>query len=121
MSNKKDTLTFSLTLKTLPVKLDDNKYTLKELTGDGRDDHLEGMKDRMKFNDAGKAVGLNSIKGIQAGLLALCLFDSNDKLVEQDIIITWPASVISKLHDAAQKLSALDKDLEENENAAKKD
>ena len=120
--SKSDTneLSFSLTLKTISVKLDNAKFTMKELTGVTRDEHLDSMRERMKFNDeTGKAVGLNNIKGIQTGLISLCLFDDKDKPVEQDIIGGWPATVISKLYEKAQKLSALDEDVKETEKKGK--
>ena len=119
---KSDTneLSFSLNLETIPVKLDGVKFTMKELTGVTRDEHLDSMRERMKFNEeTGKAVGLNNIKGIQTGLISLCLFDDKDKPVEKDVIGGWPATVISKLYEAAQKLSGLDEDLKATEEKAK--
>jgi len=124
MKDKKDTsnkLSFSLKLKMLPAFLDDVEYTLKELTGAARDEHLDTMRERMKFNEeTGKAVGINTLKGIQTGLLSLCLYDDKDKLVEKDVIAGWPSTTVTGLYEAAQKLSGLDEDLKKREEKAKK-
>ena len=123
MKSKKDDgeLSFSLKLKTKSVTLDDEKYTIKELTGAQRDDHMDSMRERMEFKEGSDKPILKSFKGIQAGFLSLCLFDSKDKAVEKDVILTWPANVLTKLHKIAQTLSGMDDEPDKNEGKAKND
>ncbi len=120
MSKEKKELSFSLTLKTLPVKLDGEKYTLKELTGDARDNNMDATRERMNFSEDGKPAGFKSFKGLQADLLALSLYDKHDKLVSKEVILAFPASVQNELFKAAQELSALE-DEKENDESAKND
>ena len=121
MKKNKDKLSFSLTLKTKSVELDDAEYTLKELTGAQRDDHMDSMRDRMDFSEKGETPRLKSFKGLQAGFLSLCLFDSKDKAVEQDVILSWPASVQGELYKIAQDLSGMNEVPAKNEEQAKND
>ncbi len=107
-----ETLKFSVKLKSVPVIIEDNadvehKFTMKELTGKERAVYLGEMGSKMTFDDAGKPTGLSSFEGLQSGLLALCLFDENEKPVEKDVLESYPAGVLSSLFAAAQELSGL--------------
>ena len=120
MSKDKIKLSFSLELKTEPVELDAEKYTLTELTGVTRDENMDSMRARMKFNDKGDAAGFTSFKGLQANLIHLSLTDKDGKRVSIETIQSWPASVQNSLFKAAQELSALEDEVEAKD-AAKKD
>jgi len=96
----------TLKLKEIPVTLDEKAYTLKELSGEARDKYLTGMSDRVKFTD-GKMTGLKNFNGLQASLLALCLYDSDGVLVPMKDLQAFPASTLATLFDAAQELSSL--------------
>ena len=115
-------LKFELKLKELSVEMvgtDDQAktYTLREVSGKQRDLFLNDMSKRVDFAK-GEAQSISNFEGLQAGLLALCLYDENNKLVTKDVIQGYPSSVISSLFAEAQKLSGLDADAE---NEAKND
>lgn len=105
-------LKFSLRLKEMSVSIDDKPHVLRELSGKQRDAYLNEIGPRMKFNVEGKTEGLTNYDGLQSGLLALCLYDEGGVLVKEKVLQEWPASVLSDLFDAAQKLSGLDKGAE---------
>lgn len=112
-------LSFVLKLKEVSVRITDldgqeHAFVLQELNGRDRDVYLDQMGDRMKWNVAGKTSGLKNYKGIQTGLLALCLYDENGDLVKKEALQGYPSSALSDMYDAATELSALDKGEEKN-------
>lgn len=114
-------LKFALQLKELPVSITDidgveKAFTLRELSGIQRDRFLNEMGGRMKFNAAGKMSGLNNYADIQAGFLALCLYDETNSLVSVENLRKYPSSVLSDLFEAAQELSKLDKGVNDSKN-----
>lgn len=107
-------LKFSLKLKEIPVQItavdgSPKSFVLRELNGRGRDEYLNEMGGRMKFNAEGKTEGLSDYRNLMSGLLSQCLYDEENKLVDEKTLQEYPASVLSDLFDAAQELSALDK------------
>ncbi len=105
-------LKFSTVLKEVPVKITgpdgkEKDYTLRELTGKLRDLFLNDMGARVKLT-AGVVESISNFVGLQSGLLALCLFNENDKPVPADEIESYPATVVAKLFEVAQELSGLD-------------
>lgn len=106
-------LSFSLKLKELPVKIETTKgiektYTLKELTGAGRDAYMDDFSTRTIRDKDGKPTAqMTKTKNFQAGLLHSCLFDDKDKPVDVEVIQSWPSNVVSDLFLAAQELSGL--------------
>ena len=104
-------LVFSIALKEVPVTLTDKdkvvkNYVLKELTGEQSAEYLDGMSKRIKFSK-GEMESISSLKGLQSDLLVLCLRDSEDVAVPKKEIEGYPASVQTKLFNAAQELSGL--------------
>lgn len=113
----KQLLEFDLKLNEQPVILKDAKgvpthYTLREMDGNQRDEHMQDSASRMKFDEKGNAKGLSSYKGIQSKLISLCLFDAEGKPVPEKTINAWPATTISGLFKAAQQLNSLGDDAE---------
>lgn len=113
-----DELKFTLKLKEVAVQITDvqgrtESYVLRELNGRFRDEYLNEMGGRMKFNAEGKTEGLSDYSDLQSGLLSLCLYDEKGELVKKEALQDYPASVLSDLFDAAQKLNALDKGAKE--------
>ena len=111
-------MSFSLKLKKEEVQIEDldgieQTYTINELPGKQRDEFLNGIGNRMKFNSAGKTAGLKNYDGLQSGLLALCLKDKNNESVPVKDLQDWPSSVLSGLFEIASKLSGLDKGADE--------
>jgi len=106
-------LKFSLKLKEVSVELTDSsgvakKYILRELSGEARDTFLDNVGSRVQYDAEGKFRSLSSLKGLQSGLLTLCLFDDQKKAVEPKTLDKYPATVLAKLFEVAQTLSALD-------------
>ena len=99
-------LEFTLKLEEIPVILDGKEYTLRELTGQQRDAYMDDMNKRMRYV-GGKAEGFTKFEGLQAGLLAKCLFDSEGKNVSEKTIQMYPSHVVQALFAKAQELSGL--------------
>jgi len=111
---------YSLKLKEDPIEIEGldgvvKNYVLRELDGLQRDTYLDGIGSQMKFNAAGKTAGLKSYKDLQASLLALCVYDDEDKLVPLKDIQTWPAGLQGDLFEIANKMSRLDKGVKAEE------
>jgi len=108
-------LEFSIVLKELPVVLRGKdeiakNYKLKELTSKQRNKYnesfdvkfeMEGTKAKVQAGDAFRMVSATEF-------LAMCLYDEEDKLVPEGKLHEFPASVTTKLHAAALKLSGMD-------------
>lgn len=107
----------SLKLKSENVILEDENgsdahYTIRELTGKERAGYLTFMASRASVNQQTGEARIKDARGIDSGLLKLCLYDSAGKLVPETIIEAWPSSTVEYLSGIASKLSAL-RDTEE--------
>ena len=112
-----DTLQLTVTLKEIAIELTVEggavkNYVLRELTGKQRDIFLDDVGGRVRFI-GGKARGLNSHKDLQANLLTMCLHNDEQKLVTIKELQEFPASTLTTLFKAAQALSGLEDDKEE--------
>ena len=108
-------LKFSIVLKELPVKLtgkDDieESYTLKELTATQRAAYNDNFDFKIEMvGNTAKAIAGDSFKLPSAkSFIAMCLYDKNDKLVDENVIGNFPATVVQDLHEAALELSGMD-------------
>ncbi len=89
-------------------------YAVREMMGNSRDQWLNGMAKRMKLDKNGAPVGVAEFGGLQASLIARCLYDDQGKLVTEAVIAQWPASAQKALFEVCQDLSGLtDKTKEE--------
>ena len=116
-------LEFQLILQSQEVTIVDKdgvskEYVLKELTGAQRDTYLDDVGGRLRYH-GGKAAGLRTHKGLQAGLVAMCLVDDTDALVPKATIQEFPSSTLQGLFKAAQILSSLQNDEDEDEDEVK--
>lgn len=105
-----DQLNFKLDFKEKPVTINDEDYMLVELTGKARDKYLNNVGARIRHGKDGNPQGVKNFEGLQAGLVSQSLFkleDNERKPVKVETIQAWPSSVLTGLHDAAKKLSAL--------------
>ena len=112
-------LEISLTLKERKINIGGVLHTVKEMTGTKRDKWMKDMSDRMKTDATGKAVGVKNFDGLHASLIALCLFDADDKPVPEKSIKEWPASAQTAVFEVCQEINGLGGD--ENEEAVKND
>lgn len=85
------------------------EYRLVEMIASARDQYMDSLRGRLKTDDAGKVTGVVKFEGMQADLLSRCFFDPSGKLVTKEVIQSWPASVVSELFEAAQKMNHLNK------------
>lgn len=111
-------LKFELKLQEVPVDIttvegEAKTYILKELTSDQRGIFLNKMGKKVKFGIKGAVQGLTDYKLLQEGLLTLCIKDENGESIKAEVLAQWPSHVISELFTAAQKLSGMDLDGEE--------
>lgn len=107
-------LKFNLTRKEVRVDLETEDgtvtpYFIRELTGKERDTYVKLLNIRV---DGGKA-SVGRVDGLETGLLALCLRDEAGKLVKAEKIGGWRAAVVEEMATIAMKLSALNKDAQE--------
>ncbi len=112
-------LAFQLNLKEVPVKITDlsgeeKTFTLRELTSQQRAKFLNGLGSRVKYTKSGNTKGLNNHEGLQESLLEKCLFNEDNQLVKKEDLKEWPAGMLSELFEAAQELSGM-VDNKENE------
>ncbi len=111
-------LEFSTKLKEVPIKLDGDLFTLRELNGDARDAYMDMIADRMTVSE-GKVTSITKYSGLQIKLISDSLFDAEDKNVSVETVGKFPSSVIQTLFDAAAELSDInqkDKDKDKVKN-----
>ena len=112
MSENVEIMRCTLKLKSVPVIFEteegtEKKGTIKELTGKLRDQYLTSMSGKMKYDDKGRPSGIKTFDGLQAGLLALCLYDEDNELIPIADIQKFPSTTQDDLYKKAQELSAL--------------
>ena len=108
-------LKFSTILKNVPVFITgkdgvEKEYVLKELNGAQRAvyDSAFDVKIEMDAKGKAKAVAGQNFKSLSsAQFLALCLYDEKDHLVKEDVINTYPSTMLDKLHKKGLDLSGL--------------
>ena len=110
-------LKFSVVLKEISVILTgkdsvEKNYTLRELTGAQRAEYNESFDVKIEMKDGEvKAVAGEGFKMMPANqFLSMCLYDESNILVSEEVIGSYPSTVVNELHTAALKLSGLDKE-----------
>lgn len=92
-------------------------YTLRELTGGGRDVYMKRMSSQMEMTIGrdGKATGrMKDMSGLNTFMLSLTLYDPEGRLVPIEILNGWPSHVVTSLSEIASELSSLDDGAEED-------
>jgi len=119
-----ESLKLSLKRQVVEVELEKEDGSIQEcllyeLNGADRDKYLSTINKTMRYDEAGKPVGLSSFDGLQSGLLRLCLFDkaTGESLSSSDIQ-SFPARVVNALFTKAQEMNGLN---EEGVEAVKND
>jgi hypothetical protein len=105
-------LSFTLVLKSTPVEMEIKagekvQYALKELSGSDRDAFLKFTTSKITQNEKGEDI-VKDPTGIQSCLLARALYDQDGKSVTQEVIESYPATILSTLFDVAKELSGLE-------------
>lgn len=118
-----EALKFSNARKEVPVEITDptgtdRNWTLREMTGKGRDKYLNEVRKFITMGPKGADAQVKRFDGYQATLLHFCLFDENDENVSIEEIQELPVNIVSKLFDVAQEMNALN---ELGQEAAKND
>lgn len=106
-----ETPSFTIKLKEKPVLIDDQPFTLKELTGSQRDIYLNENAGRLRIDPTtGQTKGFKDYKGIHTDLLSKCMYDPEGKVVTKVFLNELPASVVTGLFQLANELNKLDED-----------
>ena len=83
-------------------------FELREMTAAARDSYLDAVGERVTIDKEGKPAGIKKFDGMQADLIARCLYDrSSGEAVTREVIQTWPSSVVASLFNEAQKINHL--------------
>lgn len=117
--------------ETIPVFLEDEQgqvrgYVLQELDGSGRDAYMNDTAGRMRIGPDGRPQGIKNFNGLQASLIHRSLFEAEleeqgdeiiiksiGKQVDIKVISSWPSGTQQELFDAAQQLSGLGKNAQQ--------
>lgn len=110
MSN--EGLKFSLSRQKVSVELTGEdglpvRYWIQALTGQERDEFLNVVASKTRYNEAGQPVGVRDHNGIQSGLLARAMVTDGGIALPEKTIKGWPAKVVTELFRQAQLLSGL--------------
>ena len=114
-------LRFSLSLDEIDVELEDpdsgetEKYILREMNGLARDKYLGFIGAKMNTHKDGE-IQMTDYEGLQANLLARCLFkliDGKKEAVSFKTIQNFPARVQTALINKAKSISGRDDEAEE--------
>ena len=89
---------------------------LREMIGKERDKHLQSMASKVRLNAKGEVVGLKTFDGLQAGLLARCLYDESGELLPIEEIQGFPTTTQVALFNVAQEIKGLNLTVEEAKN-----
>jgi len=116
MSDPIEPKKYSLRLKSMPLVIEDESgveqhYTLKELTGLQRDEFVN--KTTARAQDAKGKEKRHDAKGLASDLLAMCLYDSQSRLVPAQVINNWPSEMQQDIFMEAVELSGLMKKAED--------
>jgi hypothetical protein len=103
-------LVFETTLKELPVTIDSKSYVLRELDGILKGKYLNTMGSRIELGPTGQIKRFKDYSGLETTLLELCLYDDENNLVKTTVMREWPSTLLTRLFEAAQELSALDEE-----------
>jgi len=119
-------LVFETTLKEVPVTIDSKSYILRELDGRQKGKYLNKMGGRIVLDKEGNIKAFKDYAGLESTLLSLCIYDSDNKLVEALVMDGtedkrgWPSSMLGELFDAAQELSGLNEEARKKQKAEAK-
>jgi hypothetical protein len=108
---------FSTKRKEVVVEIDDQLYTVREMTGTQLDAWRTQMGNRITTDAKGNP-RVGNFDRLTASLLVLCLFKPDGSAVGLPEVSSWPASLQKELFDICQDLNGLSV---AGEDAAKKD
>lgn len=103
----------SIVRKSIPVTLETESgesiiLSLKEMSGAQRDSYFNRVREQAILDAEGEIVGVKTYNGMLSSLLSYCLYDSENKLVKEDLIQSWPHEAQKALFDAAKSLNKLE-------------
>ncbi len=98
---------YTKNLKEKKIDIDDQVYTLREMTGLARDKWRNDQKKRIEVSKDGQSATVRDHRNVQAELITLCLFDPSGQPVPVDEIAQWPSSLQEDLFQECQTLNTL--------------
>lgn len=93
------------------------QYLIKPMKQRAKSEWQGFMADRVKYNTAGKPVGVTKFDGLEASLICRCLYGPDGTLVSESKIEDWLAPVVTAAFKECQDINGL---TPEAEDAAKK-
>lgn len=91
----------------IPVKVGEHSYTLVECSEDAAARYEEAKNACAKDYIDGKPTRIEGTGELAYKLLAMCLLDSSDKYVSEDVIKKWPHRVVKAIEARAKEISDL--------------
>lgn len=85
------------------------EYILRCMEGFEREKYIDEFSAKVRFDAAGKPLGLKNYKGMETDLLSRCLWTPDGKRVPREWVNGLPPTVLSSLYKRAEKLCSLDK------------
>lgn len=116
-----ETTELSLAPKEQPVTLDGKKYTLREACGHDLAVYQTMAGKQFEYDEEGEVSRVLDFTRLKARLIAMCLYDEQDKSVDEETVGKYPASVVDKLYSIAQALNGIGKTTEQLKAEAKND
>lgn len=99
------------------VTIGDDRYVLKEATGDAACRYRNSILRATKLGPEGKPSSIDGIVDSEPLLVSLCLFTAEDnKPVPLSTVRSWPNRIVKKLYETAEHISEL-KETEAGESA----
>lgn len=104
---------YSLDLEEVIIKIKNKAgvlvvYTIRELTGDGRNEYMNFQAMKARYGSDGKVSGIKDIKGLETRLAALSLFGPDNKPVTEKELAAFPGKLLKKIAMIASRISGLD-------------
>lgn len=115
---------FSALLKSIPIDLETapetvTRFYLKEMTGDLSGNYNNAQMALVERDKSGEVVGLKDYRKAYTLVLSYSLYDADGKPVPEDVLKTWPSTLLKALAELAVELNGLKP--VEGEDPAKKD
>ena len=88
-------------------------FLMRELNGYQREEYMDKLAKRMKFDAAGKPSGFATYKGTMTDLVSDVLFEQDGQTkVNPEFVKSLPQETVSALFEMAQEMNGLGEDAE---------
>ncbi len=101
-------LRFEEDVKTIPVTVGQNTYTLTEASEGANVKYQNRIAACVKLGPDGKPTGMKDIADVESYLLSMCLTNGDGKHVTVDTIRKWPTRYVAKMVKTLKEISDLE-------------